>query len=533
MAMNIYDNSNVPRTSSNLFLPDGGYPTNYYVEKIEGETAITQHVTGAGNVFTFREYNYTSPVYIYRYDYSVNNYKYYEFFSEHNFTLHVYRNDVYFDSLSVSSTTTKDGTTVYRTVDAFDSESSSNLLPSFDLADIAGTLSQNRPERDSMFLILNSSIVVEPTDPYAPGGPSGPGGGGGTFTDTPDQIPFSTAPAISATDTGFCTLFATNIAGIQSVANKLWTDLFDAIKPGGSLEGTVEALKSLVTSPYDAILGCTILPFRVNTTTAKSVKLYGVLDCGVSLPVAASQWQIVNCGYLDIEGTLKSYLDYSPYTKVTSIFLPYIGTVSIDVDAIMDKRLTIQYMVDILSGQCIAQIMIDNAVQAQYQGHCAVNVPVTSIDWSTTVNAGLGLVGNVANIVGSAAGGLAVSAAGLGAAAGAIAGQLPSMAQNVMGSKPDIKSGGGVGGAAGQMGGQKPVLIIERPRQSTPGIDTDNDGTVDLWQNHWTGYPSNIAVNLGTLEGYTEVARIFVNRTNATAEEKQEIERLLMEGVYF
>ncbi len=177
--------------------------------------------------------------------------------------------------------------------------------------------------------------------------------------------------------------------------------------------------------------------------------------------------------------------------------------------------------------------MWDNAVQAQYQGHCAVNVPITAIDWGNTVNAGLGLIGNVANIVGSAAGGLAVGAAGLGAAAGAIAGQLPSMAQNVMGAKPDIKSGGGVGGAAGQMGCQKPILIIERPRQSTPGIDTDGDGVTDLWQNHWTGYPSNIATKLGNLTGYTEVSRVFINKTSATAEEKREIEQLLMEGVYF
>lgn len=365
------------------------------------------------------------------------------------------------------------------------------------------------------------------TDPYAPEGPSATGGGGGTFDDTSDPNPIPSDPLISATDTGFMTVFATNLAGIQSLSASLWADIFPATLRGGALEETVQALKNIVGSPYDAILGCHIVPVSVPYGAAKNVKLYGVLPSNVSLNVAASQWVHKDCGTLTIPHFDGSYLDYAPYTKVTSMYLPFIGVVPIDIDIIMDTTIGVYYKIDIVSGQCIAYITKNGDVYFQYQGQCAVPLPVTSIDWSNTVNAGLGIIGSISSIVGSAVGGF-----GAGGAAGALAGgtkkfigEAGSMAQNVMNSKPDIKSGSGIGGSAALMGCKNPYLIIERPRKSTPKIG-------DLSQNHWTGYPSNIAARLGDLSGYTEVSRVFVNRTTATAEEKQEIERLLTEGVY-
>lgn len=367
------------------------------------------------------------------------------------------------------------------------------------------------------------------TDPYAPGGPSEPGGGGGTFDDTSDSNPIPSDPTISATDTGFMTAFATNLAGIQSLSASLWSDLFSAIQPGGSLEGTVEALKNIVASPYDAILGCHIIPVNVAVGASKTVKLYGVLPSSVSLPVAASQWVHKDCGTLTIQPYDGSYLDYAPYSKVTSLYLPFVGVVSVDIDIIMNTTIGVYYKIDIISGQCIAFITKNGDVYFQYQGQCAVPLPVTSVDWSTTVSAGLGIVGSIGSIAGSAVGGALGGGGAAGALAGAVKGTIGeagSIAQNVMNSKPDIKSGSGVGGSAALMGCKNPYLIIERPRKSTPAID-------DLYQNHWTGYPSNIAARLGDLSGYTEVSRVFVNRTNATADEKQEIEKLLNEGVYF
>lgn len=369
--------------------------------------------------------------------------------------------------------------------------------------------------------LVTGTSPIEPEDPFAPGGTAEPGGGNGTFNGTSDSNPIPGDPAISATDTGFMTVFATNVAGLRSLAESLWTDVFSAIQPGGTLEETVKSLKNIVASPYDAILGCHIVPVTVPTGTSRNVKMYGVLPSEVSLPVASSQWVHKDCGSLTIQPYDGSYLDYAPYSKVTSLYLPFVGVVSVDIDIIMNTTIGVYYKIDIVSGQCIVYVTKNGDVYFQYQGQCAVPIPVTSIDWSTTVSSGLGLIGSVTGIVGSAVGGFSGGPAGV--LGGAVKGTMENagaMAQNVMNSKPDIKAGSGVGGAAALMGCKSPYLIIERPRKSTPAR-----------QNHYTGYPSNIRAKLGDLSGYTEVSRVYVNHMSATQEEKEEIETLLNGGV--
>jgi hypothetical protein len=368
-------------------------------------------------------------------------------------------------------------------------------------------------------------------DPFEPGGSSGPGGGTGTFDRDGDAIPFPSKPAISVTDCGFLTLFATNQAGIKDLADYLWSDLFSAITPGGSMEETITTLKKIVSNPYDAILGCSIVPVTPPTAGRRDVKLYGVLNSGVQLPVVTDQWVMKDCGTLKIDEYWGSYLDYAPYTKVTSLYLPYVGVVSIDTDLIMGKSLQVKYWIDVLSGQCMAGILINGVLEFQYQGHCSTPIPVTSIDFSSTIQSGLSLVGSVANIAGTAVGALGMSAgAGLAAVGGAALTKLPSVASDVMNSKPDIKSGSGIGGSGGLMSCQTPFLILEWPRQSLPSVrDADNNLVT---QKHWTGYPSNVAAKLGNVNGYVEVTRVNISKMTATETEKQEIEQLLSGGVY-
>lgn len=365
--------------------------------------------------------------------------------------------------------------------------------------------------------ILFANIILrnetqEDTDPYSGGGSSGGGGGEGDFDDTSDTIPIPSLPSISGLNTGFFTAFVCTQAQLQDVSNYLWTDVIsDILDTTTGLSEKVDALKKMVTSPYDAIMGCSLVPVSPPTGGSKEVKMYGVVKTGISLPYASSRWVEVDCGTLNIHEFWGSYLDYSPYTKTTSLYLPYIGVVSVDIDLIMAKSLQVVYHVDILSGICIAYIVVDGSVKFQYQGHCSTSIPVTSIDFSGTIQSGLGLVGNIANVVSS----------GVSGAVGSAISQAPSVASNVMGMKPDIKSGGGVGSSGGILGVQKPFLIIERPKQSVPAF-----------QNGFSGYPCNMTKKLGDLSGYTEVERINLTNISLTEEEKNELLEILESGVY-
>lgn len=372
--------------------------------------------------------------------------------------------------------------------------------------------------------IYDGSAIPD-NDPYVNGGGSSGGGGGeGDFDDTSDTISIPSLPSINGLNTGFFTAFVCTQSQLQEVSNYLWTDVIsDILDTTTGLGEKVDALKKMVTSPYDAIMGCSLVPVSPPTGGSKEVKMYGVVKTGISLPYASSRWVEVDCGTLNIHEFWGSYLDYSPYTKTTSLYLPYIGVVSVDIDLIMSKALQVVYHVDILSGICIAYIVVDGSVKFQYQGHCSTSIPVTSSDFSGAIQSGLGLVGNIANVVSSGFSGGAggsIGGAVLGATKSAIS-QAPSVASNVMGMKPDIKSGGGVGSSGGILGVQKPFLIIERPNQSVPAF-----------QNGFSGYPCNMTKKLSDLTGYTEVERINLTNISLTEDEKNELLEILESGVY-
>ena len=368
-----------------------------------------------------------------------------------------------------------------------------------------------------------------PTDPYSAGGNStgnGVGGGGGTgdFDDTSDTISIPSLPSLSGLNTGFFTAFIPSASQMQSVSNYLWNNfLDDLVDPQQTIGQKVDALKKIVANPYDAIMGCSVIPVTPPTGGSKELKMYGLIETGITIPYASTRWVTVDCGTLNIHEFWGGYLDYSPYTKTTSLYLPYIGTVSIDIDLIMAKALQVVYRVDILSGICVAFILVDGSVKFHYQGQCATQIPITNADYSSVISAGIGLIGSASQVVGSAVTGGASGGpigAVLGAVGGAVA-QAPSVASNVMGMKPDIRSGGSVGSSAGILSVQRPYLIIERPKQSLPER-----------QNTFTGYPSNITSNVGSLKGYTEFETINLDNLFLTDAEKEELTNILKGGVY-
>ena len=367
------------------------------------------------------------------------------------------------------------------------------------------------------------------TDPYDAGGTStghGVGGGGGTgdFDNTSDTITLPPIPTLSGLNTGFFTAFIPSASQMQSISNYLWNNfLEDIIDPESTISEKVDALKKIIANPYDAIMGCSVIPVTPPTAGSKELKMYGLIKTGISIPYASTRWVTVDCGTLNIHEFWGGYLDYSPYTKTTSLYLPYIGTVSIDIDLIMAKALQVVYRVDILSGICVAFILVDGSVKFHYQGQCATQIPITNADYSSVISAGIGLIGSASQVVGSAVAG-ASTGGPVGAVVGAVGSavsQAPSVASNVMGAKPDIRSGGSVGSSAGILSVQRPYLIIERPRQSLPE-----------YQNTFTGYPSNVTASVGELAGYTEFESINLDNLFLTDAEKEELTNILKGGVY-
>ena len=342
---------------------------------------------------------------------------------------------------------------------------------------------------DNTLETVNSSD----SDPYNPNGE--PAGGGGENQNS-DEMQDETLPTISASDTGFVTLYKPSISQMNALASYMW----------GTLD--LEVFKKIFANPMDVILGLSILPGIVPSGGSSTVKV-GNIDTGISMTKVGNQYVKFNCGSVSIKKKWGAFLDYSPYTKAF-IYLPFIGVQPIDADEIMGKTVSVTYNIDVLSGGCCAFIKVDNTTLYSYIGQCACSVPVTSRDWSTMINGVLGAVSSVTGTIGNIAS---------GNIAGAISG-VASVAQNVMGAKPSYQRSGSMGGMGGMMGIKTPYIIIERPVQAVPG-----------YQNQIIGYPSFITRLIGNFKGYTEIEQCHLENIPCTKDELNEIESILKSGV--
>lgn len=389
-----------------------------------------------------------------------------------------------------------------------------------------------------------------PVNPYEPGGPSGPGDlPPGTFDDDSDPIPDSSLPTLSAANTGFTRIYNPTLSQVQDLAQYLWTtpDIIETIW---------NHIKQFFENPMDAIIGFNLVPVPVPDGGTENFKLM-YIDTGVAMTAAANQFVDRDCGTVEIKRYYGSALDQSPYTKV-SCFLPYIGTVQLNTDEVMGTTLQVKYRVDICSGSCVAKIFIDGNCLYQYSGHCAINIPISSADFSSYVSAAI----NVAKLAVGAA------TAGAGGVAGAamvaqdisveqqthaafgmedvpspsnitmpmqtqssqsytpasFAGLSPSSVSNtvgeIMNAKPHVEHSGSFSGNTGYLGVRRPFIIIERPNMCMPA----NYQALN-------GFPAMITMELGTCKGFTRVQQVQLTGMTATNPEQAEILELLKSGV--
>ena len=352
-----------------------------------------------------------------------------------------------------------------------------------------------------------SPVTTEYQDtdnPYGGGGNSGSGGGDGTLTDpdNTDPVDIPSLPSVGAADLGFITMYNPSKAQLKSLSDFMWSNLFD-----------LATYKKLFSDPMQSIIGLAIVPVQPNTSGSKNV-MFGTIDSGVAMTTIGNQYVQLDCGSVDIEKWIGSFMDYSPYTKV-SIYLPYIGIHELSADDIMGGSINVVYNIDVLSGACGCFIKHSSrGVLYSYNGSCITNIPLTSQNFSAAIQNAVSAVcsgaGIIAGIATGAAPVTAMSAAGL----------LNSAANTALNSKPSVQRSGSLGGSAGILSVQKPYVIIERPNVSVPAS-----------VQNYVGQTANITMSLGSCHGFTMCEHVHINSINATSEEIKEIESLLKEGV--
>ena len=338
-------------------------------------------------------------------------------------------------------------------------------------------------------------IVSDAPDPYQEGEGSEEGGADGE-EDEEDAVDFTDPPSTSIGATGLLTIFCPNLYQLQSLGNYMWST-FD-----------VDNWRKIIANPMDAILGLHVIPIPAIITGTKAVKVAGI-DTTIDMSYTTVRYIRRPMGSCEIPKKWGAYLDYSPYTKV-SIFLPFIGFKELDADDIMGQTVTLQYIIDILTGACVAELKCGDTVLYSWSGNCANEVPISGSDWRGAIASAIGIAATVAGTALVTGGATAPMAASMVASVGA----------NSMNLKPTINRSGAIAGSAGYMGQKRPYII-----RSIPNLVIPAD------QNKFIGYPSFVTTSLGSLTGYNEIASVHLEGIPATGNELAEIETLLKGGV--
>ena len=326
------------------------------------------------------------------------------------------------------------------------------------------------------------------------------GGQNGSFDDSSDNINIPGLPSIGASNCGLVNMYELTVAQLRSFSDFLWSDITEVS----------ENLKKLFSDPMDSIISLSLTPINPSTTTSAEIKIGNILT-GVTGQIVTNQYLSIDCGEIEIKPYWDNFFVYSPYTKL-SIYLPFIGTQVLNIDDFMNRKIGVKYNIDLLSGSCACFVSADSTVLYQYSGNVISQIPISGKNSLELYKA---VISGIVNT------GLAIGTGGASIGAQSIA-TLASSGMNVMNGKEIIQRGGQITGTNSLLSVKYPFITIIRANQSLPQKF-----------NSLKGYPSNITIKLGDLSGYTEIEYIHLDGINALDSEKEEIERLLKEGVIF
>jgi len=373
-------------------------------------------------------------------------------------------------------------------------------------------------------------------EPYPPTPPIPPTPDPPVPVDPVDPVPIPTDPPLGEVGTGFVTVYNPDRTDLNQLARKFW-------------DQTVwDMLKQHFTNPFDAIIGLSIIPITPDRVAGQPLVI-GNYNTHIETNKVTSEYATMNCGSVYIPKFFNSYLDYDPYTKY-QLFLPFIGEVALNADEITSKTINITYKVNVISGDCVAFLSINNSVFAEYNGNCARQITVTKGNFeeilsnavqfaatAVTMGMSMGATGAIGDAIESTATNAAgeLSKSGEVRLAGAEA-RMSSMNANtisaginaVIGSKMGYSKAGNPGQGSGQISVRTPFITVTRPNLTLPeNIDQASQSSL----RRYVGYPTNKIGPLSSFHGLTIVEACQLNSQHATDGEIAEALEIMKGGV--
>lgn len=281
----------------------------------------------------------------------------------------------------------------------------------------------------------------------------------------------------------------------------------------------IEIMKTVFQNPLDGVLSLQLLYATPETGGNKEI-VCGYIGSGVSAKEVTNQFIEIDCGGINLFEHYGDARDYAPYTEI-SLFLPFIGFVDLDVYEVMGGVIRVKYIIDVLTGSCLASVFGNrdgsDKVLYTYNGNCSVQLPLTSADKSQIIT------GAVSGAISGGKSGMKLGSiigkSPAGAGIGAAVGGLTGAAWGGFTGGVSINRSGEMGANVGALGIKTPYLLVKRY------IAFSASGYGGL-----LGYADNYRCTVGDISGFCVFSNPVVN-INATASELDEIMNYLTTGI--
>lgn len=272
---------------------------------------------------------------------------------------------------------------------------------------------------------------------------------------------------------------------------------------GDTLLGTISAEKRLA-----AYVGAYMLPVAVSGSAspfwladdARNFNTGGATHC----KIVSSRLVYGDCGAIDLSNYGWDDFNDIENTRAT-LFLPFVGTVNVDMNAILRGSITVKYVIDVCNGN-IGYWVYTHSMQAMgdllygvYTGNCAIEIPTSGIYKGNVLS-------KILNV-------------GTSIASGDVVGIAKVAAETVTDIR--VNKAGGIDTSSTSISRFQPRLDIEKKEI----LRTDQYKEI-------TGIPAFVTKNLSDLSGFVQVAAVDLSGISGEDIEKAELLSILKDGVY-
>jgi len=291
------------------------------------------------------------------------------------------------------------------------------------------------------------------------------------------------------------TTYSMDALVLRNIGSKLWTQsYFDVLK--------------IQNNPIENIVSCKWFPFSI-TGAAASFKV-GNVDFEINASKIDNIYRFT-LGSWTYSPSNASFLNLSPYTTI-KLHLPYVGIVQLDASELYNRKLTVKYVIDLISGDTLAMLILDDDIPYLFvTGNCGVDIPLTATNRSQTELKAAS----------------ATMSAVIGASAHVMSGDVLGAAQDATG----MANVAGMDYTSQRTTAHSPACMTYANRYCYVEVIRPGYNISEGFKSRH-GYPCHKFKTLNELSGFVKCDIRTKLDFASTTEENKMIEQLLTEGVY-